>query len=265
MNKSQWSVVGGSVIIFILFYFVFDTKTTSQKAVESVRSLAMESTNLESMLMDSKDEFTIAQMSAVIALERQLSLLETESDTLELIATYKQLAGEWYKLGKPAISGAYALKVAQMENLEESWSIAGTTLSLCLQRETEEKVVSYCTEKAIEAFETAISLNPDNLSNRINLVLTYTENPPKENPMKGITMLLDLNERYPEQPLVLNTLASLAIKTSQYERALERLNRSFEIDPENNKTICMLALVNNQLGRKEDFERFSQLCNEMNK
>jgi tetratricopeptide (TPR) repeat protein len=134
-----------------------------------------------------------------------------------------------------------------------------------LQRETEEKVVSYCTEKAIEAFETAISLNPDNLSNRINLVLTYTENPPKENPMKGITMLLDLNERYPEQPLVLNTLASLAIKTSQYERALERLNRSFEIDPENNKTICMLALVNNQLGRKEDFERFSQLCNEMNK
>ena len=265
MNKWQWLVVLISVFVFVLFYFVFDTKTSSQRAVESVRSLAMESTNLEAMLLDSKNDFTTAQMSAVIALERQLGLLEEDSDTLAIIDAYKQLAGEWYKLGKPAISGAYALKIAQMENQEESWSIAGTTFSLCLQRETEDKVVGYCMEKAVEAFETAISLNPDNLSNRINLVLTYTENPPKDNPMKGITMLLDLNERYPEEPLILNTLASLAIKTSQYERALVRLSRSYELDPKNNKTICMLAVVNEQLGNKVEFERFNQMCNEMNK
>lgn len=262
MNKSQWVLVLVSGMVFVLLFFVFDTKTRSQKAVESGRSLTMESTNLNAMLMDSKDDFTIVQMSTVIALERQLVLLEEEMDTLAVIATYKQLAGEWYRLGKPAISGAYALKVAEMENQEESWAIAGTTFNLCLQKEAKEKVVSYCTEKAILAFETAISLNPDNLSNRINLVLTYTENPPKENPMKGITMLLDLNERFPNKPIILNTLATLAIKTSQYERALERLEKSYEVDPENNKTICMLALVNKQLGNLEDFDKFNGLCKE---
>lgn len=265
MNKSQWAIVLVSVIVFILLFFVFDTKTNSQRSVESVRSLTMESTNLESLLMDSKDEFTTAQMSPVIALERQLGLLEMELDTLSIIATYKELAGEWFSLGKPAISGGYALKVAQIENLESSWSIAGTTFNLCLQREREEKVRAYCSAKAIEAFETAISINPDNLSNKINLVLTYTENPPEDNPMKGITMLLDLNQRYPNEPVILNTLASLAIKTSQYERALERLKESYGLDSNNNRTICMLALVNEQLGNEEDYERFNQLCKELNK
>src|SRR6056300_823778 len=107
MNKSQWVLVLVSGMVFVLLFFVFDTKTRSQKAVESGRSLTMESTNLNAMLMDSKDDFTIVQMSAVIALERQLVLLEEEMDTLAVIATYKQLAGEWYRLGKPAISGAY--------------------------------------------------------------------------------------------------------------------------------------------------------------
>ena len=265
MNKSQWAVVLISGIIFVLLFFVFDTKTNTQREIEFGRSFAMESTNLGALLMDSKDDFTTAQMSAVIALERQLGLLEEQLDTAAIIGTLKQLAGEWYKLGKPAISGAYALKVAQIENQEESWSIAGTTFNLCLQRETEDKVVSYCTEKAIEAFETAISLNPDNLVNKINLVLTYTENPPKDNPMKGISMLLDLNEKHPETPLVLNTLASLAIKTSQYDRALERLVKSYEVDPKNNKTICLLAIVHKQLENWEDFEKFNHLCSEMNK
>ena len=260
MNRNQWVLVLASGMVFVLLFFVFDTKTKSQKEVESGRSLSMESTNLSAMLMDSKDDFTTVQMSTVIALERQLGLMEEKLDTPAVIATYKQLAGEWYRLGKPAISGAYALKVAEIENLEESWSIAGTTFNLCLQKEEEEKVVSYCTEKAIEAFETAISLNPENLSNKINLVLTYTENPPKENPMKGITMLLDLNERFPNEPTILNTLATLAIKTSQYERALERLKKSYEVEPENNKTICMLALVNKQLGNVKDFEKFDELC-----
>jgi cytochrome c-type biogenesis protein CcmH/NrfG len=85
-------------------------------------------------------------------------------------------------------------------------------------------VKAFCNQRAVQAFENAISLNPDNASHRLNLALTYTEMPPEDNPMKGILLLRELQEQYPENTQVLNALGRLAIQTGQYARAVERLD-----------------------------------------
>ena len=60
-------------------------------------------------------------------------------------------------------------------------------------------------------------------------------------------MLLSLNEKYPDDVLVLNALARLAIKTGQWDRAQQRLELSDSLQPENTTTICLLADVYSQL------------------
>ena len=145
--------------------------------------------------------------ASVLALENDVE--KASSDTAKA-AAYRQLSSQWYQMEKPGIAGYYAEKVAEITRDEEAWSIAGTTYSLCLQREQEEKIKRFCTEHAVQSLEKAVSLNPDNMQHKVNLALIYAENPPKEMPMKGILMLIDLNKQHPDDVLVLTQLGRLA-------------------------------------------------------
>lgn len=261
MNKTQWMVLGSAVVLFFILYFGCDTKPKAQQAIEQSRALTVESTSLSELLLNAKPELNAAQAAAISGLEQQLDNAASDSAKVEVL---KQLSGAWYQLGQPAIAGTYAQQVAEAVNDEKSWAITGTTFSICLQMSDKEQVRSYCMGRAVKAYENAISLNPDNVANRVNLALTYTEMPPKEEPMKGILMLRELNQQQPNNVLVLNSLAQLAIKTGQMDRAKERLEQAIALEPQNVNTICLLAQVYQALGETEKAQHFSDQCSKAN-
>ncbi len=81
--------------------------------------------------------------------------------TLPGSISLKQLSGYWYKLGNPVMAGLYAREIAEKENSGLSWSIAGTTFASGLQQELDEKQKLFVRDQALEAFENAISLEPE--------------------------------------------------------------------------------------------------------
>ena len=151
----------------------------------------------------------------------------------------------------------YAEQIAELIGSEEAWSIAGTTFMSGLSSSDAMLKEAY-TQKAIQALENAISLEPENVEYRVNLSLAHTENPPPNEPMKGIQMLLSLNEKHPEDVMVLTTLARLAIKTGQFDRAQTRLESALAINPEHPSATCLLATVLEQTG---DMTRAQELRN----
>jgi tetratricopeptide (TPR) repeat protein len=254
----QWTVLGSAVVLFLILYFGCDTKPAVQKALEKSRALTVESTDLSELLLNAKASLSAVQAADLEQLEQQLDSAATDSGRVE---TLKQLSGAWYQLGQPAIAGTYAQQVAEQVNDEQSWSITGTTFSICLQMNRENDLVrQYCQGRAVKAFENAISINPANTAHRVNLALTYAEMPPPNEPMKGILMLRELNQQQPENVLVLNSLARLAIKTGQWERAKERLQQAAKLEPENADTVCMLAQVYAQLGDATQAKTFETQC-----
>lgn len=261
MNKGQTIVVGVGVALLLVLYFVLDTKPEKQKAVEKTRALAAESTDLNALLPAAKASLDAVSAGEIAALEQGLNRSEDDSVRVGLL---KQLSGRWYQAGQPAIAGGYAQQVAEQLQTEEAWSIAGTTFAICLQNMQEEKVRTYCTRRAIGAFENAISLNPANIAHRVNLALCYAENPPSENPMQGITMLLELNQQHPDNVLILNSLARLAIKTGQYDRAKERLEAAYAQNAQNSSTVCMLAQVYEALNDQARATTFARQCEQLN-
>lgn len=259
INKTQLLVVATAFILFIVLYFGCETKPATQKALEQTRALAIESTDINALLQEARLNLDANAATNILAIENQLENNPSDSLKTNLL---KQLSGEWYRSGHPAISAYYAEEIAEIEGSEEAWSIAGTTYTICVQRSEVEKVKSYCTGRAIKAFENATSINPTNLSHQTNLALVYTENPPKENPMKGILMLVDLNKKYPEDVSVLTNLGRLAIKTGQFQRATERLQTILKIEPNNRDAICLLAQAYDGLGQVEDAQKFAAQCQE---
>jgi Flp pilus assembly protein TadD len=119
---------------------------------------------------------------------------------------------------------------------------------------------TYCADRAVKAFENAASLAPDQPDYRVNLALVYAENPPPDNPMKAVLMLRDLESKYPSAPSVYNALGRLAIKTAQWERAIERLEKARSLDPSNPNTPCLLAKAYEGAGNTAQAAEMARLC-----
>ena len=260
MNKTQWIVIAIAAILFFGLYFGFDTNPSGQKAIEEKRSLAAVSTDVNSLIVEAKKSLDPQQKGSLAILSTELESATSDSARVELL---KQLSSNWYKFEKIGVAGHYAEEVAKITQTEEAWSIAGTTYSICVQREQEKKVKDYCTERAISSLETAASLRPDEIQHKINLALVHTANPPQDNPMQGILMLVELNKQYPENVSVLVQLGRLAIKTGQFEKAVERLGKAVELEPENRNANCMLAQAFEGKGDNDQAASFSQKCQEL--
>lgn len=259
MTKSHWLLVIASVGLFALLYWGFDTKPSSQKVVERSRQLSIKSTDVSSLLEDAREELPAAAIATLAASEQQLEAASDDSTRADML---KQLAGQWYDYGFPAISGFYAEEVGKLENSPEAWSIAGSTYYIGIQRSEEKKVLDFCRDGALRCFESAVSLEPEVPEHQLNLALTYTAAPPPDNPMKGVLMLRNLQQKFPENAGVLVQLGRLAIQTGQYERATERLQQALELEPDNSRAVCLLAEAWRALGRDELAAPLQKRCAE---
>lgn len=260
MNRTQWIVIAAAVALFSVLYFGFDTKPGGHRAIEEKRSLSAVSTDANSLVLEAKKSLGPQQLANLSAIETQLEKADSDSVRSDFLI---QLSSNWYNYGRPDVAGYYAEEVAKILDTEEAWSIAGTTYSTCLDQDTEEKVKGFCTERAISTLETAASLNPGNIQHKINLALVHTKNPPKDMPMKGVLMLVDLNKQHPENVSVLTQLGRLAIKTGQFEKAVERLGKAVELEPENWAANCLLASAQENLGNQKGAAIFKAKCKEL--
>lgn len=257
MNKTQWVSVTLTLGLILLLYFGFDTKPKTQEAIEKSRAFMTESTDIQVLEKDAKAEIGISNLGEILRLEEQLQEALTDSIKVDL---YKSLSGAWYDQKQYAIAGYYAQQVAEILQTEESWSIAGTTYTISLQRSEKEKARDFSARRSVQSFESAISVNPENTAHQVNLALVYTLQPPAENPMKGIQMLLGLNKEQPENVLVLVNLGRLAIQTGQLDRAEERLLKVVELEPDNQGANCLLVKVYQEKGETDRAKAFDERC-----
>lgn len=260
MTKLQYIVIASAISLFMVLYFGCETKPQGQEALEKTRALTAQSTDINILLAEAKASISAKESANIFALEQDLGASSSDSSKVILL---KQLSSNWYRLEQPAIAGYYAEEIAEISGTEEAWSIAGTTYSIGVQRTTPGKVRDFCTEGAIKAFENASSLNPTKVAYKTNLALVYTDNPPQENPMKGILMLVDLNKQHPENVSVLINLGRLAIKTGQYDRAIVRLEEVIRLHPNHNDATCMLVKAYKGLGNTAKMQEYEKKCSDL--
>lgn len=237
MNTLQKIVVLACVAIFCIIYFGLSTK--SPKVSQALKSdVPLSPTGIQNIIRRAQDSLSLNDREFLNALMGDLKKYKS-GDTTK-VASLIEVSSEWYRLGYPVIAGHFAEEVAELRNTAQAWSIAGTTYFIGLKNINEEKEVKYARDKAIQAMEKAISLDPDNIDYKINHALVLVDYP-SEGPMEGILKLRELNEKNPDNVSVLNQLARLAIRTSQWDKAIARLSRVLTIDSNNNTAICLIA------------------------
>ncbi len=257
MNKVQLVTIIAAGALFLGLYFGFDTKPDKQKTIEQSRSLQGESTSFETLLEDALATLKPEQAAQIGELQKKIEATTDDAQRIELL---KSLSGLWYGFGQMPIAGGFAEQVAEIENADSSWSVAGGTFFNALLAAEDPKIRQYCANHAVKAFESAASLAPDKVEHRVNLALVWAENPAPDNPMQAVLMLRELESKHPESAAVYNALGRLAIKTGQWQRATERLEKSWSLDKKNPNTPCLLAQAYEGAGNIAKATEYTNLC-----
>lgn len=239
MNTSttQKLVIATFIALFFVLYFGCEKTSKENRLLEKSREIQSTSINIDQEIALSK---RIIDKNDQTDIESSLIDLEEASTDEQKIEALKKLAGKWYNIGNPLISGHYAEKIAEITNTEDAWSIVGTTNYLAISNASTDEHRKYAKEKAITALEKAISLNPSNVDHKINKALCFVES---DAPMQGIMMLREIAESNPDNVAAQMQLGRLSIRTNQWDKALERFNKVLSLDSDNKEVHCYLVDV----------------------
>jgi len=101
--------------------------------------------------------------------------------------------------------------------------------------------------KTREYLQKVLDENPSNNSAKIKLAMTYVSS---ENPMKGISMLLEVVKENPSNEEALFNLGILSIQSGQYAKAIGRFEKLLSQHPDNIQAQFYLALSLMNSGNK---------------
>ena len=249
-----WIGIFSALLLFI--YFGLGTKSPDIKLAEKSRAQNFEKSHISNILKDAQTRLTEDQANLFETYRHELS----KADSTGKEQILKELSSFWFAKEEYALAGYYAQQVADMIGDAQSWSITGTTFAIGMKRYEDARLKEYCFDEAINSFNNAISLEPDTVRHQLNLALCYTEMPPKDNPMKGVQILLQLKEKYPESASVFRALGRLAIQTGQYQRAEERLKRALELKSDDSSSACLLIEALEAQGKSTQAQKYQNIC-----
>lgn len=256
-KKHQLIAVLITSVLVMVFYFGCDTKDPSIALAEKSRVANFETTSIENISKRVFDSLDANNRAYFDGLQLQV---QDSNDDIEKIEALKKVSGFWFQQGEFALAGNVAEDIANLSTDATSWSIAGTTYAAGIKRGKTDVKRTFNRSRAVNAFEQAISLEPDNPNHKTNLAVCYAELPPEDNPMKGILMLLDLDKKYPENVGVLYQLARFGMQTNQFDKAIGRLEKILTIRPNLVKAHCLLAEAYTKTNKNSEAQSHIEIC-----
>jgi uncharacterized protein HemY len=200
-----------------------------------------------------------ANLSAKITdLEEQL---KNASGDQQKEALQRQLAKQWDDVNQPAPAAFYYLELARKQNDFADWLNAGNRFNDAFKFSQDSTIQSALVLNAVEAFEHATKMKPDNLDAKTGLGIADV-NGGAPSPMTGIGLLLEVVAKDPNNRNANYNLGLFAIKSGQYDKAVARFKTILAQKPEV-EAYFYLAESYKQMGQKQEAIIAYQKCKEL--
>ncbi len=244
MNKQFILVIAALFSIFLLFFLGKTvTKKTTTTTIAPGQNEAISTFKITDFITAAKQKLTASQAITLGKLEN--SITRGDINNQEITANYN-LANFWKDSAKIFDAYIYYLaKAVKLENSEKNLTFAAQLMLDNLRSEQDELKLDWKTAQAVELFEQAIVLNPNNNDLKIGLGSSYifgkgrTGKP--EQTMKGIQSLLSVVRKDSTNMKAQLVLGIGGFLSTQYDKAIERLLKVVKAEPTNIEAIAYLA------------------------
>lgn len=156
----------------------------------------------------------------------------------------------------------YADVLAQAQPLERNLLRAADNYFEAYTFAVDPKKTAYLGEKTRNFYGQALAKNPDLLSAKANMAMTYVNT---ENPMQGIMLLREVIKQDPTNELALFNLGLLAMRSNQHEKAVERFRQILVNNPSSRKAKFYLGISLAEAGQKEEAKQILAQVKEQEK
>ncbi len=237
------------------FLFFFGRTTELKKNIANVTApAAVTSFNVLNFIDSAKTSFTPSQALYITKLENGISRGDVPAQQIQ---AYKSLAAFWkdsINLFEPYAH--YIYESTKLENSEKNLTFAAQLFLERLRSEHDDAKLNWETTTAIELFEKAIQLNPDNAELKIGLGSCYIfgkgRNGDPQQTMKGIQELLSVVRKDSANMKAQFVLGVGGFVSGQHDKAIERFTKVITAQPNNLEAIAFLADTYAVKGDKEN-------------
>ncbi len=244
VKTKQLIVIAGTIVIIVLLLFATTRLPKKDEEAALSRHTTTDNTGvgINALVTNAKKGLTTEQRQKTDQLEKAI---ETSSDKNGI---YKNLVAIWDSLRQSAVAAYFMEQAAVVSSTEKNWEEAGKRYYVSTQFSGEsDRPMLY--EKAIDCFEKTLKINPSNVEAKINLAACYVEG--TSDPMKGITMLREIEKTDSNNVNLQLSFAFFSEKSGQWDKAIARFNKILKIQPDFIEAYLHLADAYERKGDKE--------------
>lgn len=237
MNSSkrlQLIVIGVSLVLFVLLFFA--NKKPEKKAEDMPQKRAVAAVDIKTIVDAQLSVLPDSLKTKLSALEKNLADTNGINTLLDFLKEQKMVvSATWYFEKKSALI-----------NTAQSWLAAGNRYFYATGYVQEKNQATALYQNATRCFEKALEKNPSFTEAKIQLASCYVEG--SNDPMKGITMLKEVEKADSNNIQVQMVLGNFAVKSGQLDKAEARYLKILKLKPENLETYLFLADVYEKKG-----------------
>jgi tetratricopeptide (TPR) repeat protein len=257
MKKPQFILAASGALLLILIFFFAETIPPKKKnAVIQTDSSASpaRSVTTQDVLNASKAKLTPFQLSYVNSLEHSVVRGDVKN---QQVNSYTQLANFWRDSVRDGflVYAYYIGETAKLENSEKKLTFAAQLFLENLRGQDDAGLKNWMADNAKQLFERSLQLNPNNDSSKVGLGACYIFGSSAGSPqevMQGIQRILEVANRDTTNMYAQFMLGLGGEMSGQFDKAIERLTKVIQHEPENVEAILTLAEINEKKGNKKE-------------
>jgi len=244
VKKQQLILIGSGFILLLLIYFLGNTTPPKkpQAAAEQANTAAIKKMDPSIIIAAAKQKLPVAQQSYVTKLESAVVRGDVKDQQLKV---YRQLAVFWKDSAHFFEPYAYyTAAAAKLENSEKSLTFAARQFLNELQGTNQPAIKQWMADEAKDLFQKALLINPANDSSIVGLGSCYIFGSTAANPqeiMTGIQKILEVTRKDSTNMYAQLMLGVGGVVSGQLDKAIERLTKVAEKEPDNLEAVFMLA------------------------
>ncbi len=251
MHKRIILASGGLLLVLVLFIF---GKTDNHSSLQANNNVSQQTFDVQHFISDEKQNLLPASSAALAELENNISRGDVKDQRIE---QYRQLAAWWKDSARSFVPYAYYLsEAAKLDNSEKNLTFAARLILDNMRQEQDAAIRAWESETAAGLFRKALVLDPGNDDLKVDLGSCYVygqgmSGDPQET-MKGIQQLLEVVRRDSNNMKAQMVLGIGAVLSGQHDKAVIRLKKVVDFDPQNIEAVSWLADAYAATGEKQN-------------
>ncbi len=186
--------------------------------------------------------------NVMVEIERLKENFAVAKNTEKSITFADSLAMLYLKANKYDSAAKFFEIIAEKQPSEANWLKTGDTYYEAYGFAMDRAKQEFLGEKSREYFNKVLEDNPDNLSAKNKVAMTYLST---NNPMRGIMMLREILENDPKNEQAMFNLGILSMQSGQHDKAVERFSKLVQLYPNNTQAQFFLGVSYIEIGNKE--------------